>query len=268
MVVVGATKADTAKLSEARQCDPDTREGKQKLNEIAAELTTLAGAHDKRSRGSFLHRLSEYADRGEPLPEALMIDGDLWILTDEDVADMAAYRMATLDLDVVGIERLVVLDDIKVAGTPDRISYYDGIDPDGLPAGHLITDLKTGSLRYGGLKMAAQLASYSRGKLYDPTAPDGASARTELPEDINLRWGIIIHLKPGSATCELWWVDLSVGWRAVELAGEVRAMRRMGSKVLKPFDSAALVIGDEGATVASSVPSTEIDGYDPQEGNW
>src|SRR3712207_8237615 len=54
------------------------------------------------------------------------------------------------------IERLVVVPAIRASGTPDRVDFYDGLDPDGNPAGNLISDLKTGSVEFGELKMGAQ----------------------------------------------------------------------------------------------------------------
>jgi hypothetical protein len=138
----------------------------------------------------------------------------------------------------------VVLDELKIAGTPDRIGRFEGVDPDGQPAGHLITDLKTGRTDYGALKMSMQLAGYSRSKLYDKD--DGS--RTDFPADINLRWGIIINLPPGSGVCIVQWIDLSIGWEALLLAKDVRATRNKGRKVFRPFGvlSGQIATVDEG----------------------
>lgn len=218
MVLVGATKAPDI-VQRAAPLDPSDPDDKGTLNYLAELLVERAGAHEKREKGTHLHGLSEYVDRGEPLPEC----------SEQDRADMAAYMMATLDLEVVHAERLVVVDDMKVAGTPDRVSFYEGLTPDGEPAGNLITDLKTGSVEYGGLKMAMQLAMYSRGVFYDWRTQQ----RSPLP-NVNQKWGLIMHLASGSGVCEIYWVDLTLGWQAVQVAKQVRELRSK-RKVLIPF---------------------------------
>ncbi|MFY1688193.1 hypothetical protein [Plantactinospora sp. WMMB782] len=230
-VLLGATKAPEL-VAEAQWLDPEDPADKKRLNEIAEKLVSLSGADAKREKGSDLHEMSEYVDRGEPLPEAIRRKGrPLTPVTEADVADMAAYKLATIDLEVQHIERLVVCDELRVAGTPDRVIYYHGPGPDGLVIdGNLIADLKTGTLEYGALKMAIQLAIYARGEFYDSET----MTRSPMPE-IRRDWGIIINLPPGSETAELHWLDLSVGWDAALLARDVRAMRNMTKKVLRPF---------------------------------
>lgn len=198
---------------------------KSGLDAIAARLHDRAGGNKKAADGDRLHKLSEYVDRGEPLPATV---------SELDVLDMAAYKLATRDLQVKRIEEFVVNDEFRVGGTPDRISWYSGLDPDGVPAGHLITDLKTGRTDLGGLKMAMQLAGYAHSKRYSPL--DGT--RADLPEDLNQRWGLIINLPAGTAACEVMWVDLTLGWDGFLLAKQVRAIRTRGAgaKAFRPFE--------------------------------
>src|SRR5690606_7262634 len=109
---------------------------------------------------------------------------------------------------------------------------------DGKPmACHLITDLKTGSTEYGVLKMAMQLAIYAHGEFYDHKTRE----REPLPEDINREWGLIINLPAGSGQCRVSWIPLTVGWRAVQAAGDVRELRSMSKKLLTPFNPFATV---------------------------
>ncbi|MDG4783232.1 hypothetical protein O7614_26585 [Micromonospora sp. WMMD961] len=232
-------------LNRVMGLNPDDSEDKKVYKQVAARAKATAGQQNKADRGSHLHDLSEYVDRGEALPAC----------SEADVRDMAAYKIATAMLDVKHIEQAVVVDENKTAGTPDRVSEYDGLDPDGEPAGNLITDLKTGSVEYGAQKMAMQLADYSRGKLYDPsrfpvdvedevafaawkktefTAEQAAAAYSELP-NVNQRWGLIVHLPAGTGQCTVYWINLAEGWRGVELAGKVREWRR--TKVMQPFSA-------------------------------
>lgn len=234
---------------EALKLDPDNREDKQKLNRLAERVFDRAGFNWKREKGTYLHGLTELTDQGIPLPADLPA---------EDLADMMAYMMATVDLRQVEIERLVVVNELPTAGTPDRVSVYEGPGPDGEPmCATLITDLKTGDISYGQLKIAAQLATYARGKFYDHTVfpavdtsdkkaftawkkiehdPElAATAYSPLPEEISRDWGIVVNLRPGSGEATLHWVDLELGWRAALMAKEIRAMRTLASKALRPI---------------------------------
>ncbi|WP_460082457.1 hypothetical protein [Streptomyces variabilis] len=224
-------------MSQLQDLDPRTREGKTALDRLAERAVDLAGANDKRERGTHLHALSEFVDRGEELPPGA---------APSDLADMAAYKMATVDFDVVAVEQFVVVDELGVGGTFDRLLRYAGPGPDGEHLeGLFIGDLKTGSVEYGTLTMATQLAVYSRGELYDHTlfavndrdrkaltvwkrqevpAHLASAAYSPIPT-VNKDWGIIIHLPAGEARCTLHWADLWLGWEAAQLALDIRRMR-------------------------------------------
>ncbi|MFC3504436.1 hypothetical protein ACFOOK_26190 [Micromonospora krabiensis] len=235
LVLVGLAKLPEGKRADlvAEILEADERGDKNKLNAIAERMHKAAGGNDKADQGDWLHELSEYADKGEALPAKA---------TEEDLADIAAYKLATIDLEVKEIEHFVVLDEHKVGGTPDRMSWYAGPDPDGLePAGHLITDLKTGRVDYGGLKMAMQLAGYGRGKKYDPQT----GVRTPWPDDLNLNWGLIINAPAGTGTCEVLWVDLRLGWDGFLLAKDVRAIRNRGRRAFRPYPSPGALLAME-----------------------
>ncbi|MCZ4085429.1 MULTISPECIES: hypothetical protein [Streptomyces] len=236
MTLVGAAKRPSL-LDVVRQLDPENPDDKRRLNTLADQAMDISGANAKREKGTHLHTLSEHVDRGEPLPAGTAI---------RDQLDMAAYMGATVEFDVKAVEEFVVVPELGTGGTFDRLLEYAGPGPDGEPVeGRFIGDLKTGSVQYGGLKMATQLAVYSRGELYDysrfPVDPadkkafaawkkrevpadEAAQAYNALP-DVSQKWGIIINLPAGSAECTLYWVDLEVGWAAAKLAREIRAMR-------------------------------------------
>jgi hypothetical protein len=243
MVLIGAMRRPDL-LEKVRDLDPET--DKKKLNELAEQAKDAAGANEKSRKGTYLHDLSEYVDRGEPLPETI---------SDQDLDDMAAYMMETAALKVIAVEQFVIVPELKVGGTFDRLSYYEGPGPDGKPiAGNFITDTKTGSVEYGKLKMASQLAVYSRGVLYDHTrfpvdasdkkafatwkkteftAEQAAQAYSPLPP-VNQDWGIIVHLPAGTGECALYWVDLNIGWALAQLALTIRNARSTKG-AMKPF---------------------------------
>ncbi|MFI5861797.1 hypothetical protein [Streptomyces sp. NPDC051546] len=236
MTLVGAARRPSM-LDVVNQLDPEVPDDKRRLNALTEQAMGIAGAHAKREKGTHLHTLSEFVDRGEPLPAGTTVGDQL---------DMAAYLGATVEFDVKAVEKFVVVPELGTGGTFDRLLQYAGPGPDGRPIeGDFIGDVKTGSIQYGGLKMATQLAVYSRGELYDysrfpvdPTdkkafaawkkrevpAEEAAQAYNVLP-GVSQKWGIIIHLPSGSAECTLHWVDLEIGWAAAKLAREIRAMR-------------------------------------------
>lgn len=246
MVLIGVAKRPEL-LDGVLGLDYDDPVEKRWLNARAEQAKDASGANDKREQGTHLHALTEAVDAGVALPESTPA---------ADVADMASYMIETVDFTVLHVERLVVVNELRVAGTPDRISYYEGPGPTGrLVSGNYITDLKTGSVERGALKMAMQLAIYSRGEFYDHTlfpvdvddkkafiawkkyeVPAEMAAAAYAPQDVpvNQRWGIIMNLPAGSGECTLFWVDLSIGWKLAKLALRIRAARST-KKAMLPF---------------------------------
>lgn len=206
--------------------DRDSREGKDALDRRAKAAKQLAGSEDKADKGTFLHGLSERIDQGQNLPDTASIN---------DIIDTHAYAEGTVShLKIRHIEQLVVSDHYKVAGTPDRVSEAREpgnpllVAPDGYqfePGELLITDLKTGRVDYGALKMAMQLSMYANSKGYDKDT----GKRFEM-ENLNREWGLIMHVAAGSGVCDVYWADLVLGWRAVELAWQVREIRKEGKR--------------------------------------
>lgn len=221
---------------------------KRKLDGVVQKAQIIAGADRKSAKGTQLHELSEIVDAGKELPANI---------DEKDLADMAAYRLETIDFQVVAVEQFVVVEEIGAAGTFDRVMRYDGLTPDNkVPQlNHFIFDIKTGKVEYGGLKMSCQLAGYSRGWLYDWTKfpvdvkdpkafeawkktvfseEEAAAAYTKL-EGVNQEWGVIIHLPAGKGEAKLYWADLTLGWEAAHEAVAIRALRSRNGKALLPF---------------------------------
>ncbi|WP_207943344.1 hypothetical protein [Actinomadura sp. KC345] len=178
------------------------RDDRNEMNRIVDQSMEAAQAHAQAKIGTGLHKFTDTCDRGEPLgpvPEAYR-------------ADLDAYTRATSVLEVIEIERFVVLDELKIGGTPDRIVRYQGRS--------YIADLKTGSIEYGALKIAMQLAVYSRSMFYDPVTHE------RTPLDVDQDRAIVIHLPAGQGRCELHWVDIATGWEAVQVANQVWQWRK------------------------------------------
>lgn len=188
------------------------KDDKDELDRICESAREHAGATVAATTGTAVHALTELVDRGQELP----------ILPDAATADVEAYRAATEPLKAVEIERLVVHDRLKVAGTPDRVVEYEGE--------RYIADIKTGSIKYSALKIAMQLAIYAHSSMYDVTTHE----RTHHHASANR--GIVIWVPAGEAKAELYWIDLEAGWAAVQVAKEVREQRRLKfAQLTEPF---------------------------------
>lgn len=198
MVAIGLAESPDLML----QINSVDKEDKKALNGVCESAMERAKAHAAATIGTALHALTERLDRGQ----------ELGVIPDAYQADLKAYEAATADMTSVHIEQLTVVDDLRIAGTPDRVVEVNGK--------RYIADLKTGSISYGIGKIAMQLAVYSRGVGYDFK---GARRFDLGPVDQDT--GIVIHLPAGSGTCELVEVDLKAGWEAVHLAEQVREWR-------------------------------------------
>lgn len=215
--------ADTSLLDECRalaDLDMSDPAVKKRRNDLMEQAMIAGGGSRKADRGTLVHGYTEILDRGEPLLDV-----------PEDVdPDLMAYEHATADLEHRLIESFVVNDELKAAGTPDRVSFVPVPDPSGV-VGNKIVDLKTGSLGFPH-SMAMQLSVYSRSVLYSPDFArqafdmgDGfGMIRGPLPE-VSQDWGVIVHAPAGAGQATLHWIDLAAAWDAVQVAKQVKAWR-------------------------------------------
>ena len=206
------------------------REDKKALDRYCDEAREAAAANAAATTGTALHALTELIDRGQELPAGLA-PGVL--------ASLEKYREATEALTATHIEQFCVQDHLKIGGTPDRVVKHQGTA--------YIADLKTGSIEWGILKIAMQLAVYARSHTYDITT----GKRGEHNADLNR--GLIIHLPvvedPADAVCTLHWVDIMAGWHSVIVARDVREKRKLKfTDLTEPFGP------DLAEQLAASVP--------------
>lgn len=192
---------------------------KANLNRVCADALDAGGGGIAAATGTLLHSITEAVDRGQE-PE----------VPPHHLADVAAYVATTEVLTATHIEQFCVLDALKIGGTPDRVVRYQGK--------RYIADLKTGSINYGHLKIAAQLAVYARSLTYDVATDE----RGEHGADQSR--GIVIHLPAGTGECRLYWCNLDVGWEAVKVCRDVREMRgHRFAQVMAPLlDHPALTV--------------------------
>lgn len=199
MTALGLTKRPDLLLAVSAHAND-----KDELNKIVDQAREAAAASAAATTGTALHKLAERYDRGELA---------LSDVPESHRGDLEAYATAMKPFIIHGVEQFLVLDELEIGGTTDRIVEYDGQ--------RYIADIKTGSIEYGAGKMATQLALYARGKVYDPRDP---TRREET--GVSHTAGILIHLPAGQARCDLHWVDLKAGWESVDLCGRVRDWRK------------------------------------------
>lgn len=183
----------------------NNRENRRAVDADVESAMERSGANERRRIGSGVHKLTEKFDKGQPIGEP-----------GEFAGDVRAYVRATHGFTMEFIERFMVNDATKDAGTPDRIVHHPSF------AKPRIGDLKTGNdvLLYAQLSIAMQLANYSDSEFYDPET----GVRT--PWDIDKHEGIVWHIPAGEGHCSWYAVDLDVGREGIAVAHRVRDMRK------------------------------------------
>jgi hypothetical protein len=183
---------------------------------IVDEAMEAAGSSVAANFGTACHGILEWLDAGEecPIPD---------LLADSIVAYRKTIDRSGIEILPEFIERIVVLNEWRIAGTFDRIVRFFGVN--------YIADLKTGAtLEWSWPSIAVQMSLYSRAdSIYDP------ETRTHSPmPDVDQDWGLVIHLPVGGSTCTLYWVDLEAGWEAAAHSVWARRWRRRNNLTL-PF---------------------------------
>lgn len=184
-------------------CEPDDKGAIDGFVDLAFEAS---GANAARAIGTALHAFTERLDRGL----------DLGFLPDQHRADLDAYQREAerIGWQVLDVERFVVLDPHKIAGTADRIVQIDGRA--------YIADIKTGSSVDYPHAFAAQLAIYAHALPYNI----GEHRREPWQVIPDQERALIIWLPAGQGRCEVKWLDIAAGWEAVKLAMQVRTWRK------------------------------------------
>lgn len=185
---------------------------KYAIDKLCEEAKHKAGGDDAKDNGNILHAFSEKIDRGQRIH-----------IPDPYQRDIDAYRrkLDELEIRIVPelVERHVIIPGLSepIAGKADRFVHFGST---------LKTfDLKTGKIgSYSWLAFAIQLALYSRAATF-------YNARTKTHEpvpEIDQQTGMICHLPAGQARCDIYFVDLDLGWKAAQLALAVRNWRKRG----------------------------------------
>jgi hypothetical protein len=187
---------------------------KRELDQIVKDAMDAAESDKAANIGTDLHKLTEHLDAGTMPPH----------LPSEYVPDLDAYERAMKPIQILGTEQFIVCDEVMAAGTFDRLVR--------LPDGRImVADIKTGQHEPKYPHSATvQISVYAHGHLYDPDT----GRKGYLPDlGVSTDEGLLIHLPAGKAKCDLYILDLTVGWHLARTAVVVRDIFK--AKPLTPY---------------------------------
>lgn len=192
-------------------------EDKKALNAICERAAEAGGATVRRDLGTALHAMIDASWFDPAYVAPAQYDADVR-------AVHAALAAAGFTVAAGMTERMIVNDRHAIAG------MFDLLLRSGDESELVMADIKTGSsVDFGALGWATQLAIYANADaLYrqGPAADGSQDVREPMPK-INKSTGVIIHVQPESGSCDLHWLDLAAGAEALEMAMEVRRMRKL-----------------------------------------
>lgn len=233
--------------------------------DLVTLASTIAGPEDKKALGAIVDSAHEAAgtqakaNRGTAVHKAIQVV--------EQAADRDAAIAATpaeLRGDVIGyfaeitryrlqviphlVERVVIVPEYQVAGTPDNYVLC----PDGKIR---VLDKKTGNLDYASIEFAVQLALYANAKALRNY---GTNSYEPLPE-VATDYAIIAHVVPGTGRTELKRVNIAWGWAWARTCAETMDIRKT-KNVITPYIPDAPMPALERVSSAQVVSAT-ANGY-------
>lgn len=192
-----------------------SRDDKKVVGGAVDKAMATAKSDEASNVGTTLHSLTERYDAGTY---------DDSFVASELHADVCAYAFAMEHIKIQAAELFVVCDELRAAGTFDRIVTL----PDGRT---MVADIKTGQNEpkypHGS---TTQIAIYSRGT---PYTPDKGRTKPLAELGVSQTEGLLIHLPAGQRRCDLYIVDLTIGWALATVATKVREMQKV--KPLTPY---------------------------------
>ncbi|OZD23861.1 hypothetical protein CH253_08370 [Rhodococcus sp. 06-156-3C] len=191
-------------------------EAKTQMKQLVARAQTAASSDDGSGKGTAFHEFTEVVDAGK-WPEYLPYEFAAWL---------EEYRELMRDWEVLEAEPFLVVDELKVAGSMDKLMRHKTFGD--VVAG----DLKTGASdpKYP-LKVEIQVACHAHGQKYDQATGE----RTPLHPDVDLSHGVLIHVpvRGRKPEARMYPLNLERGWEAAKLAVQVQEMRKEGKTALE-----------------------------------
>jgi hypothetical protein len=191
----------------AQSCEPSD---KKVLDDIVKQAEHAAASAFKANLGTALHAFTAKVDMGE-VPR----------VPNEHLVRITRYKTTVAQHHLVFprefIETVVVLPELGLCGTMDR-----GAEWPHSKNGLVVLDVKTGSLDYAKVKIAQQLAGYSRCSHYL-----GRDLKTWHPMPAYNQDVALVLWLPAETDDEpkLYSVNIDEGWRMLNMSMDVRKLR-------------------------------------------
>lgn len=183
-------------------------EGKKAIKPLIKRAQEVGGSDRASGLGTSYHEFTEVIDEGR-WPEYAPSEMVPWL---------HAYREAMEGYECLGMEVFVVNDELKVAGSFDRVLRT----PDGRV---VVSDTKSGrSDPLYPLKVTMQVGAYSHSVRYDQATGE----RSPIHPDLDLTTGLLVHapiLGGGKPEVKVYELDLVKGMELARLAVQVREAR-------------------------------------------
>ena len=183
-------------------------EGKKALKPLIKRAQEAGGSDRASGLGTSVHEFTEVIDEGR-WPEFAPAELVPWL---------HAYRERMEGFECLGMEMFVVNDELKTAGSFDRVWRM----PDGRV---VVGDLKSGrSDNTYPLKVSLQVAVYANSVRYDQATGE----RSPIHPDLDLTTGLLVHapiLGGGKPEVKVYPLDLVRGLELARLAVQVREAR-------------------------------------------
>lgn len=239
MTLLGASLRPDIVLAAANaRMMPDIKEQKKVLGRLANDAMAAAQSGAKASIGTSLHGFSEHVDAGLPVSELPPMVQPIM----SSYSRLVARAHEAWHIRIVGVEEKLVCEDVRAAGTADRLWFFPhpvqimtSFGPVEIPGPCVvIVDLKTGSVRYGGLGIGCQLGTYAASDRYDVATGertpigrfvlDGQAYEVPVHQDL----GLVLHLPSDDqgATANLLPVNIRDGYAAALESFRVREIRK------------------------------------------
>lgn len=211
-------------------------EDKKALGAIVDSAHEAAGTQAKANRGTAVHAAIQRIEQAPEWTSAINA-------TPEELrADVLGYFRAVekAGLQIIPhlVERVVIIPEYRVAGTPDNYVLC----PDGKIR---VLDKKTGNLDYAAIEFAVQLALYANAKALRNYATNTYEPLPEIATD----YAIIAHVVPGTGVTELKRVNIAWGWAWTRTCAEVMDIRKT-KNVITPYISAGRPLVDHASAQA------------------
>lgn len=256
-------------LHELHDVADDEQAERNALDRIVNQAHDVAGSDIGALRGTWAHSICDWADVDpyEELPRELYPDPRFEVTVDQAVQIARRWHdlIVAADLEILATEQSIVNDELRLAGTLDRIvSLGRDLTIGGvtIPAGTvLVLDIKTSKLHADGEGLPSywdsypiQIAVYAGSTPYDCDTDE----RGTWDDPIDQRHALIAHLdvehliETGEVRWSLIYVDLEVGRQGIAAVQAAQAYH-----AAPKFAVTSSAGGDDEAATSSSQPDVE-----------